>query len=108
MEFGHYVRVLRNKADFTHGADVDDRGGQTLAMAVLHECVEECVGCTVVGLAPLSCDAAVGGEEDEEVEVARQGVVEVPGAGDFGLDGGRPVRIGQFRESDVLRIVSSV
>jgi len=59
-------------------------------MSVLGEGVEEGIGGCVVGLPELTHYARNGGEEDEEVEGRREGVVEVPGSGYFWGEGFKP------------------
>ena len=75
------------------GAEVEGCGGEVVGDAVLGEGVEEGGGGAVEGLAVVAEDGGQGAEEEEEGEVG-EGVVEIPGAGDFGGEDGGVVGVG--------------
>ena len=82
------VIVLRKVAGAADGAEVEGCGGEVVGDAVLGEGVEEGGGGAVEGLAVVAEDGGEGAEEEKEGEVG-EGVVQVPGAGNFwGEDGG--------------------
>ena len=105
VDFCLEVGALGDVADLVDDAEVDAGAGEVLASAVVGEVVEEAVGGGVGGLTAVADHTGDGGEHDEEVERARlreEGVVEVPGAGEFGLHNGVPVEECGVFEEDVL------
>lgn len=76
---------LGEVAGAADGAEAEGGGGEGVGGAVVGEGGEEGGGGAVGGLAVIAEDGGDGAEEEEEVEVG-EGVVEVPGAVDFGLD----------------------
>ena len=75
------------------GAEAEGGGGEALGGAEFGECVEEGGGGAVGGLAVVAEEGGDGAEHEEEVEM-REGVVEVPGALDFGRDDGGVLFVG--------------
>ena len=68
-------------------------------MPVLAKGLEEGVSGAVVALARLVDERDEGGGHKEEVEfVVEERVVEVPGAVDFGGDGGGPFQVGHVED----------
>ena len=87
------VVVLRKVACAADGAEIEGCGGEVVGDAVLGEGVEESGGGAVEGLAVVAEDGSERAEEEEEGEV-REGVVQVPGAGDFWAEDGGVVGVG--------------
>lgn len=105
VDFGLEIGALGDVPDFVDDAEIDAGGGEVLGSAVVGKVVEEAVGGGVGGLAAVADHAGDGGEHDEEVErvlLGEEGVVEVPGAGEFGLYDGVPVGECGVFEEDVL------
>ena len=86
------VVVLREVASAADGAEIEGCGGEVVGDAVLGEGVEEGGGGAVEGLTVVAEDGGDGAEEEEEGEVG-EGVVQVPGAGDFWSEDGGVVGV---------------
>ena len=85
--FGVVISLCK-VASAADGAEVEGCGGEVVGDAILGKGVEKSGSGAVEGLAVVAEDGGEGAEEEEEGEVG-EGVVEIPGAGDFwGEDGG--------------------
>ena len=85
------------------GTNIEDRGRQTIGMAILNEGVQERVCGSVVGLSTLSHETRERTEHNHEVQRNRLGrFVKIPGSVDLGLDGGFPVADAHFIEFSIL------
>ncbi len=96
-EQGFDLGVLVQVADFGDHAEAEGGGGEGARAAVPGEEVEEVVGGAVVGFGGGADGAGDGGREEEEVEgigFGGDGVVEVPGADELGVDARVPEFVG--------------